>query len=211
MKRYVFLAVLLSLSLGFSRPAEAQTNDFQEGVRIVSVVSAQLVVFFYAKANGEVYVRPTVTLPWAGPPIYLGNFFGDQLAPGDFLAGLRAVLVDGGNVFLYFASSTGDVFHQVGYPSPGVWSTPAHNDGNFFLGQSAPPDFQQGYHIIRVGAVVTHNYVTPSGDLYRQDPTDPWIFPPYYSGNFFGQEPVPTSPTTFGKIKALYQPKSGKP
>lgn len=193
----------------WAMPAGAQVTDFQGGVRVIPVTSQQITAFLYAKPNGDVYFRDRSS-SWTGAPRYLGNFFGGQSVPGDFPAGLHAVTVDpANNIELIYASSTGDIYRQSGAPLGGIWNAPPVHFGNFFPGQSAPPDFQAGFHIVNEtqANILSYVYVTPTGDAYDQNANGHWNQPPHYIGNYFGELPVPASQATFGKVKALYQPK----
>lgn len=189
MKRFIYfsISVLCLLLWALPQTARAQTDNFQDG--LIITIGPQ---FYYARANGDVYLRRND--PWQEPPQYKGNFFFGQPVPSDFLAGFRAAL---GGALLYYASSTGDVYRQEG--GGAAFTNPPNRDGNFFFGQAVPADFQKGFHIV---APIFY-YVSEGGDVYSQAQ---WDEPPHYLGHFFnGQPPLGTSRSTIGGVKSKYR------
>lgn len=181
----------------FSASTSKADGDFQQGYAVISIGNG-LTRFYYASASGDVYSRPNVG-DWTQPPTYVGNFFPGETTPADFLAGLRAVTV-GTAELLYYASANGNVYSRDGNPI-GPWTEPPGSEGNFFLGQPVPPDFQAGFRILEANNTRRYYYVAANGDVFEQRPT-PWHEPANYVGNFFGSQPVRTTPSTLGGVKA---------
>jgi hypothetical protein len=200
MKRFrlrVSIVVLIGLAI-VGPTAHAQIDNFQDGLRIITVGVGEFETFYYARANGDVYKRGDG--PWQEPPEFLGNFFFGQPVPSDFLAGLHAVTTGNANSpLLYYASSTGELYRQGGtYPFDGA---PGH-EGSFFNGQPVPADFQKGFHIVDVeGRVLVPYYASQTGDVYSMQQNAS----PAYLGNFFNGLPLATSPSTLGGVKSKYR------
>jgi hypothetical protein len=179
----------------------AQASDFQDGFRVVAVGGGKTLQFYYATSAGNVYTRGNGQ--WNQAPEFLGNFFGGQPVPGDFLAGFRAVTEQVGNSpLLYYASSDGNVYRQGG---TNPWNQAPGSFGNFFGGQSVPGDFQQGFQIANEGTgnFLAYFYASSTGDVYQQS-GNAFSGPPAYLGNFLNGGPLANDQSTWGKVKAKF-------
>jgi len=198
MKQFAPLTIALVVLLAL--PSSPGGATFEGSVKIVPVEYPIRTTFIYAaRSTGDIYLRAPGT-DWAQPPTYVGNFFFGQAVPADFLSGFQIAATATG-VLYYYASSTGDVFLNVGQPI----GNPPSNIGRFFFDYDAPSDFQQGFHIVTwEGSAPTFYYTSLAGEVYRQD-TAPWDGPPGYRGSFFAGMPVSTSKSTLGGVKSKYR------
>jgi hypothetical protein len=206
--RYTLVVSVALLSCAIvSAAVNARANNFQEGMRTISIDSAVQPYIYYASTDGNIYSHYAVA-PWSDPPNALGNFFFGQPVPSDFLNGLHVVTIGNAHqAFVIYASSTGDVFRQ---PATSPFSDVPTNIGNFFFGAPVPAAFQAGLQIVNIGNAggLALYYADSAGDVLVQRDmfTQNFYQSPIFLGNFFnGSPPVKTAPSTIGGLKSKYR------
>jgi hypothetical protein len=190
-KAFAFVALGILVLAGTFGPMSvpAQAQPFTGPVTPTTLDNQSV----FLESNGNVW-----QLRWTpeGTPIpnLCGNLFSAGVPASQAILGMGT---DGYTGKFYLFTDTGGLF-VLRWLSEFSFSITA--DGNFFDPSTPPSGLVAGWTDSHIGKPIM---MTANGDMWMlvwDSPTGPHH--PISFGNFFGEQPVRTTPTTWGRIKA---------